>query len=245
MRRPSRALTAIRSPAGTRPAVRLDARTAGRESVTWRGRAPRGPRPGRAAATGPAAGSRSRRSPRPRRRRATSRSPARHRPTARSARPSWPRRPCAGSSAAVRGHAWAARLAQAAHDQVDQAVVDLDVHDAAAIRRGQRDIPVAPRWLAVLALAVGEDDAVTAIRGAAHDLEPPVGVRHVDQRPVGQPLRAGVVAALASDDLALAGRDVDDRDREVVRSSGACWAITAIRLPSGDHTIRRRRGRWA
>ena len=109
-------------------------------------------------------------------------------------------------------------LAQAAHDQVDQAVVDLDVDDAAAIRRRQRGVPVAPRRLAVLALAVGEDDAVTAIRGAAHDLEPPVGVGHVDQRPVGQPLRAGVVAALARHDLALAGRDVDDR--RSARSSG-------------------------
>ncbi len=113
--------------------------------------------------------------------------------------------------------------------------MDLDVDDAAAVGRGQRDVPVAPRWFAMLALAVGEDDAVAAVRGAAHELEPPVGVRHVDQRPVGQPLRAGVVAALARDDLALAGRDVDDRDlrgRQVIgRLLGHDRHPAAIRGP--------------
>ena len=98
--------------------------------------------------------------------------------------------------------------------------MDLDVHDAAAIRRRQRDVADAAGWLAVLALPVGEDDPVAAVRRAADDLEPAVGVRHVDERPVGQPAGAGVVAALASDDLARAGRDVDDRDLRRVERIG-------------------------
>jgi hypothetical protein len=71
----------------------------------------------------------------------------------------------------------------------------------------------------VLALPIGQDDAVPTVGGASDDLEPAVRVADVDEGPVGQPLRAGVVAVRTRHDLAVPARDIDDRDlprREVV-----------------------------
>jgi hypothetical protein len=69
----------------------------------------------------------------------------------------------------------------------------------------------------VLAVAGGEHDPGVAVGRQADDLEPAVGVRHEQQRSVGQPARPDVDASLAGHDPAGAGRDIDDRDLRGLR----------------------------
>ena len=80
----------------------------------------------------------------------------------------------------------------------------------------------------------------------------PLGVGHVDERPVGGPAWPGVVAALAGDDLLRAGRDVDERDLRGRRGrpGGAArrWrSCVAVRRPGEavDVDAGRRSGRRA
>ena len=70
---------------------------------------------------------------------------------------------------------------------------------------------VPARGVTVLPLPIGQDDPVATVGRAPDDLEPAVRIAHVDDGPV-RPLRAGVVAARTRHDLAVARRDIDDRD---------------------------------
>ena len=212
MRRPSRAVNATRSASRRSRAGR---RTAGRLSVTWRGRDPSGatPRDGQQPEV-LRSRARSRRSPPPRPRRPSSRPPAR-RPAHGSIRtpgagavtgPRVLRRP-------ARGRAWPAAAAERRDDEVARPVVDLDVDEAAsrpatAAGRSRSRRPARRARAAPVVRSVRSRQR----RIEPDDLEPAVGVGQEEQPAVGQPARAALPGrARRRSACSVAGRDVDHR----------------------------------
>ena len=90
--------------------------------------------------------------------------------------------------------------------------MDLDIDEPAAVRRRERAGAGATAWLAVLALALGQDDPIVAIGGQPDDLEPAVGIGHEEERPVGQPARRDIDAPLAGHHARRPRGDVDEGD---------------------------------
>jgi hypothetical protein len=72
----------------------------------------------------------------------------------------------------------------------------------------------------VLALTVGQDAHLAAVGRAAHDLEPAVGIGHVQQRAVGHPDRTGVVAVAAGHDVQRTTADIHHGDLMGVQRIG-------------------------
>ena len=188
-------------------------RTAGANSVTWRGRAPSGATPG----TGSSQRSWGRVSRSPI---AASQAPSASQPTARqtpshgeilvpaggghgSGRLRWP----AAAALGRRAPATSRTTRSIRPSRTSTCTKRVPSGDGSGTFRASL---LAGR-LAVLALAIGQDEPV-----------PPVGERRTTwnqpsasvtyQREPSAPQRAGVVAALAGDDLDGAGRDVDERD---------------------------------
>ena len=233
-------MTVMRSPVGTRLGRQRGARgRPGSESVTWRGRASSGATPG----TGS-----SHRSCGARLAFADSRDPGAVGQPADRSPDAVPRvDPAAGrgrarrsvaSSAAGRVPASGPRPpASSPTTQVLEAVVDLDVDEPAAIRRGSGADAGAAAGLAVLALALGQDDPIVAVGGQPDDLEPAVGVGDEQERTVGQPAGGDIDASLAGHDpRSRRWRRRRARSGRSPRCPGPRRAMTAIRAPSGDHS---------
>ncbi len=109
--------------------------------------------------------------------------------------------------------------------------------EPAAVRRRQRRVADATARLAVLALAGGQHDPVVAVGGPADDLEPAVGVRHVEQRTVGDPARARRRGcARRRRPRARRSRRRRARSAHVSGSSSSSFALIARRPPSGAHS---------
>ena len=154
----------------------------------------------------------------------------------------------AASSAVGRDRASAAAPAPASRDdEVDQPVVDLDVDDAAAVGRGHRGVAEAAGRLAVLALAVGQDDPVATVGRQADDLEPAARRRRrrgAIRRAASRRPRRG--CRVAGDDLA-ARRSRRPRSRSARCRVGrvACGHdrdAAAVGRPGERRRRRRRRG---
>ncbi len=104
-------------------------------------------------------------------------------------------------------------IGQVRDQQIDQAIVDLGVGEALAVRRGQRHVAPAAARLAVLALSRGEDGSLRAVGRDADGLEPTVVVRD-QQQPgaVRQPARTRLPGRLAGDQPLPARGRLDDVD---------------------------------
>ena len=84
---------------------------------------------------------------------------------------------------------------------------------------------------------LGQDDPIVAIGGQPDDLEPAVGIGHEEQRPVGQPAgarhrRFARRPRPRSSPVATSTRAICD----VSSIPGPRRAMTAMRVPSGDHS---------
>ena len=232
-------MNATRSAAGTRdrgPAPRRA--TAGSESVTWRGRASSGATPG----TGSSHRSCGRVSLSPI---AATHAPSASQPTARQT-PSHGlirlaggrRADASGASSAVdRGRASAAarRRARRTTRSTRPSWTSMWTNRAAVRRRQRQPKPRPPDGSPCSRSPVGQDDPVAPVGRQPDDLEPAVGVGHVQERPVGQPARAPTSRLrLAGDDPLGAGRDVDERDLRRLEVVEAALGRDRDPRPSGD-----------
>ena len=207
-------MTATRSASGTRLGDRAARRTAGIESVTWRGRASSGATPGTGSShrsCGRGLALADRRDPRPvgqpadrppdavprvdpaarRRGRGTVRGVFGGRPRPRFGAAPAPSSPTSRSWSPSWTSTWTNRLPSG---------------------DGSGHVPDAAVRLAVLALARRQDDPVVAVGGQPDDLEPAVRVRDVEQRAVGsQRPPTSTLRSPATTRVAPVG-DVDEGD---------------------------------
>lgn len=115
------------------------------------------------------------------------------------------------------------------NDQVDLAIVNGDVAEPLAVRRGQRGQPEGRVRLAVLPGALREHHPRDEVGSDADHLEPAVGIREQEQRAVGQPAWTAL-RGFAGVDPGLGARgNRQDGDR---RAPGIRLALADDRQPA-------------